>query len=173
MFLNTQVSNFDSASTCLCNSLKILYQKDEIPLKLLKIIYSNTLDGKESNIYENGTSRFAMKRICNKFNIYGAKHNMDIFFMYYAKNEVNLEIIKKALTEKRVLIVRNNYENENYFMVINIENDNIWIFDPSIEIDDNDCNVIINIEKFDTTKNLRYSLGPIDTRELIVASKYC
>ena len=174
MILNTQISDFDSGPTCLFNSLKILYEKDEIPLKLVKIIYTNSLDGKETRMYENGTSRFAMKRICNKFNIYGNKHNMDIFYMYYAKEEVDVELIKKALLEKKILIFRNNYENENYFMLTEYKNNIIYIFDPSIEDTiDEKYNTYINIENFDTSKNIKYSLGPIDTRELIIASKYC
>ena len=172
MNLNNQISDWDSAPTCLFNCLKLLYKRDEIPLKLIKIIYNNTLDQNEY-FFNNGTSRFAMKRICNKFNIYGIKHNIDIHFMYYAKNEVTLDIIKKCLNENKILIIRNNYGNENSFMAFNIDNDKVYIYDPSKENKKNIYNIIIKLKDLDTTKNTEYSLGPIDTRELIVASKYC
>lgn len=174
MRLNTQVSEYDCGPICLLNSLSFLYKRDEIPVKLIKIIYLNTLDAKNKVIGDCGTSKGAMKRICNKFNIYGLKHNMDINYMYYAKNEVNFGKIVNCINNNGVVIVRSKLDVDHYYLITNIDEDYVYIWDPyKTDASYDTYNLKIEINDIDNTKDIDYSLGPIERREIILASRYC
>ena len=65
--LTFQITEFDCGTTSLLNALLFLFDREEIPVSLLKAIYAYTLDAKGENgiIGEAGTSRTALANLIN------------------------------------------------------------------------------------------------------------
>lgn len=174
MRLNTQISEYDCAPTSLLNALKYLYKKDEIPIDILKIVYTNTLDCKNKIIGDCGTSRKAMKKICKKINHYSQRKNYGLNFKYLDKDNFNIQSIKKCINNNGVVIVRSWLELEHYYLLTDIDSKKVYVWDPyiDIQIEDN-YNIIIDRDTLETEEEINYSLGPIKKREIILITKDC
>ena len=174
MRLNCQVSDYDSASTCLLNSLLCLYEKDEIPLILVKIIYLNSLDIKPKIIGDCASSKWTMRRICFKYKNAALKYNLDLNYKYITGKEVTFDIIESCIKNKGVVIIRSKKELTHYYLITNIDGNNVYIWDPSIyDIDFGSYNKILKISDINNMEDINYSLGTIKNREIILATRYC
>ena len=174
MRLNCQISDYDSASTCLLNSLICLYKKDEIPLILVKIIYLNSLDLNPKIIGDCASSKWTMRRICFKYKKASFKYDLDINYIYLCNSNVTFDTIKKYVDNKGVVIVRSKKDVIHYYLITNIDSNYVYIWDPSIyDAGFGIYNKVLNINEVDNTKDIDYSLGNIKNREIILATRYC
>lgn len=174
MRLNTQVSEYDCATTSLLNSLKILYKKDEIPITIIRIILRNTLDCKNKIIGDCGTSKKRMKKICKKINNYSKQINFNLNMKYFNKDMCNINLIKNCINNNGVVIVRSILELEHYYLITGIDDNDIYIWDPYIESQIyNTYNIKLPIKNIDNEEENNYSLGPIHNREIILVIKDC
>lgn len=172
MRLNSQVSEYDCATTSLLNSLIILFQRDEIPVEILRIIYHFTLDCKYKIIGDCGTSKKAMKKICKKINRYSKRHNLELNFKYMSKQECTYSKIENCINKQGVAIIRSLLELEHYYIVTRIIKNQIYIWDPYINDEiSSTCNYVIDKQIFDNEEKINYSLGPINNREVILVTK--
>lgn len=172
MRLNTQISEYDCATTSLLNALKCLYKKDEIPIDIIKIIYNNTLDCKNKIIGDCGTSRKAMKKICKKINDYSQRKNYELKFEYIDKDNFSIQNIKNCINNNGVVIIRSLLELEHYYLLSYIDNEYAYLWDPYIDLQiDNHYNVKIDISILESEEEINYSLGPIPKREIILIQK--
>ena len=85
--LNFQISEYDCAPTTFLNGLFFVLKRDEIPQKMIRVIYKNTLDCNLKIINYCGTSRKAMKKICKKINKISNNLNMDLRIQYLSKKK--------------------------------------------------------------------------------------
>ena len=99
MHLNTQISEYDSALTCLFNALIYLYKKDEIPLKLIKIIYKYTLCNKTKTIGEWVRGKMRRGLPDRAEDAWNEVLNLDFFFRYNIKTKEKVEYAKRLLEE--------------------------------------------------------------------------
>ena len=174
MRLNSQISEYDCSTTSLLNSLVYLYERDEIPIEIIKIIYKYTLDCKYKVIGDCGTSKKAMKKICKKINRYSKKHNFDLNFKYLIKTDCNYINIRNCIETNGVVIVRSLLELEHYYLITNINDQFVYIWDPYITKKiTNYYNYKIDNKIFDNENEVNYSLGPVKKREVILITKDC
>ena len=166
------MSEYDCGTTSLLNSLAILYQRDEIPVEIIRIIYKNTLDCKYKVIGDCGTSKKAMRKICKKINKFSKRHNFDLNFKYLSKKECSFNFIKYCINNGGVVIVRSLHDLEHYFLITDIIKDFVYIWDPYLVSETFEYyNKKIEINLLNNEEKINYSLGPINDREIILITK--
>jgi hypothetical protein len=113
-----------------------------------------------------------MKKISNKINKYSKKHNFDLNFKYLTKNNCNINNIKICLQSKGVVIVRSLLDLEHYYLITNMDDKYFYIWDPYNEnMTKDNYNLLLEISNVNNVKNINYSLGPINKREIILINK--
>ena len=166
---NTQISDYDCGSISLLNALKYFYKKDEIPIDIIKIIYKNSLDSKNKIIGDCGTSKKAMKKIVKKLNKYCVNHNFSLKFKYLEKELCQFKDIKGCIDNNGIVIVRSILELDHYYLITNIDDDYVYIWDPYLEERSfMYYNIKIEINKIDAEKENNYALGNFNKRECIL-----
>ncbi len=167
--LNFQISEYDCAPTTFLNGLFFVLKRDEIPQKMIRVIYKNTLDCNLKIINYCGTSRKAMKKICKKINKISNNLNMDLRIQYLSKKKCTWESIRECLKEKGVAIIRSLLEVEHYYLITKIDDENIYIWDPYIIKNTSYFyNNVFKINEINNTLRQDYSFGPIKKREFIL-----
>lgn len=137
--LRYQNTEYDCGTTSFVNALAYLYDREDIPVELLKAIYKFTLDVEDKYGIEGkgGTSRKNAELLSKYFTEYANKN--DCFNIHceilYGEN-VTLEKIKKALTKNGVIIARCYQEGEHYVLITKIDDNFAYIFDPYYLEDD-------------------------------------
>lgn len=172
MRLNTQISEYDCGTTSLLNAIRVLFKRDEIPVEILKIVYKYTLDCKYKIIGDCGTTKKAMKKVVKKINKYGNKHNFDLSMQYVKSINCDIEKIKTCIYKKEVVIVRSFLEVEHYYLITNIDQCFLYIWDPYLINDSyTSYNMKLEIDKIDNESKENYALGPLKEREFIVVKR--
>ena len=187
--LRYQNTEYDCGTTSFVNALAYLYDREDIPVELLKAIYRFTLDveNKEGIIGKGGTSREHAELLAKYFTEYANKHsefNIKCEILY--GKDVTLEKMKKVLEKKGVIIARCWQGAEHYILITKIDENFAYIFDPyylkeDYYIEDKDVamvchetfthNRLVKIERLfdESLKNL--SLLKEDARSIILISK--
>ena len=172
MQLNTQISEYDCATTTLLNAISFLYARDEIPSAIIKIIYKYTLDCKVKIIGDCGTTKRAMKKITKKINSYSRKHYFDLHMNYLTKENCSLKSINACLNKNGVVIVRSLLDLEHYYLITGMDDEYCYIWDPYSEKEENNIyNIKLKIKEVENEEKINYSFGPIKQREFILVYK--
>ena len=181
--LRYQVTEYDCGTTSFINALTYLYEREEIPVELLKCIQCYTLDvyGSEYDQGSGGTSRESTSFLNGWINNYSKKRNYDLKSTKLICEKVNRENITKYLKERAVIVVRYFMMGEHYSLITKEDEDNIYLFDPYyIDKDifeDKDIKVvfdnqfeynrIIKKERFYSKEKKDYTLGEFENSECI------
>ena len=185
--LSYQVSEYDCGPTCLKNGLSYMFDRDEIPVELLKIINLYSLDAidKRGVFGKMGTSDIAMKHICESINDYSIKRKFNLRCKIIEKNDVNFsnnELIN-CLKNKGVFIVKCMIGSPHFVLVTDIIDGYVYFFDPyyrkksfyekGVEIIDMPfkANRKISIKKMELIRNVYFSLGEIEYRIAMTFNK--
>ena len=107
--LRYQNTEYDCGTTSFVNALAYLYDREDIPVELLKQIYRLTLDikGPEGVSGEGGTSRKHAELLADYFVEYANKNsNFDIKCKILRGENVNIKNIREALETQGVIIAR-------------------------------------------------------------------
>lgn len=127
-----QMTEFDCGPTTFCNALSYLYQREEIPIELIKGIYYYTLD-----MYNNlktfgagGTSKSAATFLTNWMNHYSKTHNFDLHCKKIKGKKVSINYLKQFLNKKSVIVLRLWSLVEHYVLLLKIDNNFAYFFDP-------------------------------------------
>lgn len=186
--LRYQNTEYDCGTTSFVNALAYLYDREDIPVELLKAIYRFTLDiEKDGVIGEGGTSKRHAELLAEYFVDYANKNdNFDIKCKILRSDEVNHDNLKKNLNDDSVIIARCYQESEHYVLITKINDVFAYIFDPYYleesyyELDDNvaivlhetfNFNRIVKVKRlFDESKK-DFSLLEVENRSCIVISK--
>lgn len=185
--LNYQVSSFDCATISLLNALSFLYEREEIPAELIKIIYLNTLDLPDgfNKIGQGGTSKDAIEKIVNLLNDYANKYKFNLICKILKNEEINQNNFSNYLNKNSILLIRCHQDVEHYVIITKIKNNFIYLFDPYYikvkKYKDNDFKIILNKpfkynRKVKTKRILEetkkdFSMGKIDSRQCVLISK--
>ena len=187
--LRYQNTEYDCGTTSFVNALSFLYDREDIPVELLKAIYRFTLDVENSEgiVGACGTSRIHAELLAKYFVDYANENNhFDIKCKILHGEEVNLDNLKKNLNNNSVIIARCYQDSEHYVLITKINDVFAYIFDPYyLEEDyyelDNDVaivlhetfnyNRLVKIERlFDESKK-DFSLLEVENRSCIVISR--
>ena len=131
--LRYQNTEYDCGTTSFVNALAYLYDREDIPIELLKTIYKFTLDveGKDGIEGTGGTSRKHAELLAKYFIEYANKNDkFDINCIILNGKDVTLEKMKKALEDNGVIIARCWQDTEHYVLITKIDDTFVYIFDP-------------------------------------------
>ena len=131
--LRYQNTEYDCGTTSFVNALAYLYDREDIPVELLKQIYRLTLDmkGPGGVSGEGGTSRKHAELLADCFVEYANKNsNFDINCKILRGADVNIKNMKDVLNESGVIIARCWQDSEHYVLITKIDDYFAYIFDP-------------------------------------------
>ena len=187
--LRYQNTEYDCGTTSFVNALAYLYDREDIPVELLKAIYRFTLDveGKDGTIGEGGTSRKHAQLLAKYFVEFANENDQfDIKCKILYGENVTLERMKNSLENNGVIIARCWQDTEHYVLITKIDDNFAYLFDPyylkdDYYVEDEDVaivshesfthNRVVKIERlFDESLN-DFSLLEADKRSVILINR--
>lgn len=187
--LRYQNTEYDCGTTSFVNALAYLYEREEVPVELLKSIYKYTLDveGKDGIVGKGGTSRSHAELLARYFvNFANNNDNFDINCKVLTKQEVNLAEMKTTTDNGGVIIARCMQDCEHYVLITKIDDNFAYIFDPYFLEEDyykeDDAvaiilyeefthNRLVKIERLFEESNKDFSLLKKEDREVILINR--
>lgn len=150
--LRYQNTEYDCGTTSFVNALAFLYDRENIPVELLKAVYKYTLDVEnvEGIIGKGGTSREHASLLTKYFVEYANNNSeFDIKCSVVSRDNVNINIIRKTLDNGGVVIARCWQDGEHYVLITKIDDFFAYIFDPyyldeNYYINDSDVAIILH-----------------------------
>ena len=130
--LRFQVTEYDCGTVSLYNAISYLFDREEIPAKLLKTIHKYTLDcyDEEGNPGQGGTSKEAVEKIAEFMTKYTNDNNFGIKCEKLTGLEVTIDKITDCVKQKGCALIRCWLETGHYVIITNIIKDKVYIFDP-------------------------------------------
>ena len=187
--LRYQNTEYDCGTTSFINALAYLYEREEVPVELVKAVYKYTLDVENSEgiVGKGGTSRKHAELLARYFVKYANENdNFNINCTVLSKDKVNLKDMKETLDNNGVIIARCFQDVEHYVLITKIDDNFAYIFDPyyldeNYYYEDKDVaivlhetfthNRIVKLERlFDESKK-DFSLLHIEDREVILINR--
>jgi hypothetical protein len=187
--LRYQNTEYDCGTTSFVNALAYLYDREEIPVELLKAIYKFTLDveDKDGVVGKGGTSIKHADLLAKYFIEYANKNKkFNIKCEVLHGKEVTLENMKAALSNNGVAVARCNQDGDHYVLITKIDDNFAYIFDPyyfeeDYYVNDEDVaivlhesfthNRIVKLERLFDSSNKDFSLFEEDKRSVILISR--
>jgi hypothetical protein len=187
--LRYQNTEYDCGTTSFVNALAYLYEREDIPVELIKAIYQYTLDveNKEGIVGKGGTSRKHAELLAKYFVEYANNNEkFNINCTILTKEQVNLNEMKKTTDNKGVIIARCYQDVEHYVIITKIDVSFAYIFDPyyleeDYYYDDEEVaivlhetfthNRLVKIERLFDESNKDFSLLKKSDREVILINK--
>ena len=186
ILLKYQNSEYDCGPTSFINALAYLYEREEVPIELIKAVYEYTLDVKNSEgiVGKGGTSRENQILLGEYFNKYAALTK----FKIHAESTRNVteDFIKDGINKGGVIVARCFQDVEHYVLITNIIDDKAYIFDPYYELIDEykgddeikvvldkpyEYNRIISMNRLFIGSDLNYSLMEPSKRCITLITK--
>jgi len=130
--LRFQVTEYDCGTVSLYNAISYLFEREEIPAQLLRIIHKYTLDcyDEKGNPGQGGTSRESIYKIANWITKYTNDNNFGMYCEKLDGNEITFEKISNCLKNKGCVFVRVWLETGHYVIITKINKNKAYIFDP-------------------------------------------
>ena len=187
--LRYQNTEYDCGTTSFVNALAYLYDREDLPVELIKAIYKYTLDveSEDGVVGKGGTSRKHAELLARYFVKYANENkNFNINCRVLSKDEVNLFDMKETVDNNGVIIARCWQDVEHYVLITKIDDNFAYIFDPYyLEADyyynNEDVaivlhetfthNRIVKIERLFTEENKDFSLLKESDREVILINR--
>lgn len=187
--LRYQNTEYDCGTTSFVNALAYLYDREDIPIELLKEIYKLTLDVKNSEgiTGKGGTSTHNAELLTKHFVDYANKNDeFNLKCKILNADKVDIESMKKSLNGSSVIIARCWQGGEHYVLITKMDDIFAYIFDPYyLEEDyyttDNDVaivlhetfshNRLVKIERLFDEDKKDFSLLEKDKRSIIVLKR--
>ena len=187
--LRYQNTEYDCGTTSFINALAYLYDREDVPVSLIKAVYKYTLDveGEDGSIGKGGTSRKQAELLARYFVKYANENkNFNISCRVVSKDKVNLFDMKKTVDNNGVIIARCWQSVEHYVLITKIDDNFAYIFDPyylneDYYYDDEDVaivlhetfthNRIVKIERLFTEEKKDFSLLKESDREVILINR--
>ena len=187
--LRYQNTEYDCGTTSFINALAYLYDREEVPVELLKAVYRYTLDveSEDGIIGKGGTSRNHAEKLARYFVKYANDNkNFNINCIVLSKDKVNLTKMKNVVDNDGVIIARCWQTVEHYVLITKIDDNFAYIFDPYYLEEDYYCNDedvaivlhetfthnrIVKIERLFNEENKDFSLLREQDREVILISR--
>ena len=187
--LRYQNTEYDCGTTSFVNALAYLYDREDIPVELLKAIYKFTLDVEDKYGVEGkgGTSKNNAELLSKYFVKYANNNEkFDIHCEVSYGKDVTLERMRNSLENNGVIIARCWQDTEHYVLITKIDENFAYIFDPyylkeDYYVNDEDVaiilhesfnhNRVVKIERlFDESLN-DFSLLEADKRSVILINR--
>lgn len=186
--LRYQVTESDCGSVSLINAISYLFEREEIPAELIKAINMYTLDcyDEKGVLGAGGTSRKSIKFLTQFLNSYSDLEDFGMICERLTKEKVILGKIKQCLANRGVIFIRCCLEVEHYVIITNIDQNNVYIFDPYY-LDENEYhhgeevkiianhpfthNRTVSLKRLFEESKHDFALGPVERRECVLINK--
>lgn len=187
--LRYQNTEYDCGTTSFINALAYLYDREDVPVELIKAVYKYTLDveSEDGIVGKGGTSRKHAEMLARYFEEYANNNKgFNIDCKVLSKDKVNLNDMKKTLDNHGVIIARCWQTVEHYVLITKIDNYFAYIFDPyyleeDYYYEDEDVaivlhetfthNRVVKIERLFNEENKDFSLLKESDREVILINR--
>lgn len=186
--LRFQITEYDCGTVSLINALVFLFEREEIPVTLIRAIYRYTLDaeGESGIVGEAGTSRNAVEKLSHWITRYANNNNFKIFCENLERENVTEERIRECLDKGGCVLARCYQSVEHYVLITGMDNNFAYIFDPYYLKDDyyyNDKQVaivekqsfshnrIVKINRLFNQSKQDFSLMEIEKREVVLINR--
>lgn len=191
--LNYQSSEYDCGPVTLTNAVRYLFEREDIYPDIIKYIMLYCLDSydEKGEVGKLGTSATAMMFLANWLNQFGRMKKFPISCEFLSGDDVHINQISKiicALQQGGVVVLRLFLEVPHYVLLTGMEGDNLYVFDPYYEEEDDPelseeysepgiafinnqpkrANRLVSIERLNRTTEGFYEMGPYDTREAVI-----
>ena len=187
--LRYQNTEYDCGTTSFINALAYLYDREDVPVELIKAVYKYTLDveSEDGVVGKGGTSRKHAELLARYFVEYANENkNFKISCTVLSKDKVNLSDMKETVDNNGVIIARCWQDVEHYVLITKIDDNFAYIFDPyyldeEYYYDDEDVaivlhetfthNRIVKLERLFSEDNKDFSLLKESDREVILIKR--
>lgn len=187
--LRYQITEYDCGSVSLVNCITYLFERNEIPAELIKVISTFTLDcyDEKGRLGAGGTIREMIYFISRWIDEFSEQKSIPLDAKYLKGKSVELLAILKCLKAGGCVNLRTyNDGAEHYITLTGYDNEYIYLFDPYYrnpeEFKGNDMidcivsnafsyNRRVRIEQFVSDKKLNFALGPVDKREAVLFNR--
>lgn len=187
--LRFQCTEYDCGTTSFINALLYLYDREDIPIEFIKVIYKYTLDvgDKEVIIGKCGTSRNHAERLARFFVRYAnTNEKINIKAHILCNDKVNLINLKSVIERGGVAIARVWQQGEHYVIITKIDENFAYIFDPyyldedyyykdsevAVVLNDNFThNRLVKLSRLFDERKVDFSLLPVEDREVILLER--
>ena len=187
--LRYQNTEYDCGTTSFINALAYLYDREDVPVELVKAVYKYTLDveNDEGVVGKGGTSRKHAELLARYFVKYANENeNFNIRCKVLTKEEVSLSDMKKVVDNNGVIIARCWQDVEHYVLITKIDDNFAYIFDPYYLDEDYYCkdkdvaivlhatfthNRIVKLDRLFSEDYKDFSLLKVEDREVILINK--
>lgn len=186
--LRYQNTEYDCGTTSFVNALAYLYDREEIPVDLLKAIFRFTLDVEDAdgNIGSGGTSKEQAEQLAKYFVEYANNKKFSINCKTLYGKDVTLEKMKEAVDNNGVIIARCWQYYEHYVLITKIDDNFAYIFDPyylneDYYVSDEDVaivlhesfthNRLVKIERLFDNSQKDFSLSTQNERSIILINR--
>ena len=182
--LTFQNTEYDCCSASFINALNYLFEREEIPAQLIKIITNYTLDEKDEHGMEGqgGTSHSAIRKIIEKFGQFSDLISCEVL----CGDNVTLEKMRICLESGGVIVARCYQDEEHYVLITKIDDHFVYLFDPyyvekdyyakddqvAVVLDEMFThNRIVKIERLMGGSHKDFSLMEPEKREVVLLSR--
>lgn len=179
--LNYQVCEYDCGKVSLENAFSFLFEREEIPSEIIKLISSYTLDcyDEYGNPGGGGTSKVAMKLFSDRLNEYAKARKFPVFSKHLINEDVNTALIYTSLKYKGIVLLRTRLGCEHYILITKMDQNYIYAWDPYyLENEQKNIEVIIDEqflynrkipkEYFSNNTDENFTIGKQDQRECLI-----
>lgn len=182
--LRYQITEFDCGTVSLINAISYLYDREEIPSKLIRSIYVYTLDCHNTKGIMN--DKEMIDDLCNWIVKYSSRNDFDLVCKHLTNSDVNYDNILKCIRENGCAFVKCYQDDPHYTIITNINELNTYMFDPyymdfDSYVDDNEVrcvqskpfeyNRIVRTDRVFSEETKDFSLGKISKRECVLMNR--
>lgn len=186
--LRFQITEYDCGTTSLINALAFLFDREDLPVSLLKAIYKYTLDaeGESGVVGEGGTSRNAIEKLSHWIHRYTTNNDFNLSSVVLEKEDVTLDRLKECLLAGGCVLARCYQGVQHYVLITHIDDNFAYIFDPYYLEEDYYCddkqvaivlnqsfthNRVVKINRLFNESKQDFSLMEIENREAVLLNK--
>lgn len=185
--LRYQATDFDCGSVSLMNCIMYLFEREEIPTTLVKVLSASTVDcyDQDGNL-KPGSSRGMMKFISRWVELFAFDKGIPLACKYRTGADVSPYDIAKCLKEGGCVNMRTYQNGEHFVMLTAINDDYVYLFDPMYKTAEDyqnsqtveyigghpfAFNRRVKVEQFLEDRPREFALGPVDKREIILFNR--
>ena len=184
--LRYQITEFDCGPTSILNAVSYQFPREAIPPEIVRSIMLYCLDcfGTDGISGKCGTSCMAMMFLSNWINGYGQAGHLSISSQYLSGEQVNLSQnsrLRDALHRGGAAVVRLDYEGWHYVLLTDIQDEQVYLFDPYYQAEPFDdpalqiiadhpaaYNRIVPVRYLDRETQEIYAFDPKEGREAVL-----
>lgn len=183
--LRYQITEYDCGSVSLLNCLTFLFEREEIPAELVRVISVYALDcydtkGKLSTVGNNREIVYYVSRWINEF---AEQKNIPVYCKYLRGADSTFLKIRACLKAGGCVSMKTYHGDEHYVTLTAIDDEYVYLFDPYFKAAEDyrnnkyieyiagmpfSFNRRVRLEYFLSEKRNEFSMGPIEKREALL-----